>query len=117
MADVISLAEYRLQGSQAVRAFLAFELAAGVSVHTAAWTFAMPEPEYAASGLDAGRMGRLLSEAGLSYFPGSDERPAALLLRDEARFRAVFHSLGCRHAVLPALRGGISIRRSLEQCV
>lgn len=116
MADIIYLADYKRSGPEAVRALLAFELAPGVSVHAAAWTFAMPEQEYEASDTDPEAMAQLLHDAGLAYFSGNDDQPAALVLHDEVLFRARFRSLACREAAMDALGTGILIRRELDQC-
>lgn len=117
MAAIIHLADYRRLGPEAVHALLACELAPGVSVHAAAWAFAMPEDEFQASDVDADEMARLLHRAGLAYFPGNDDQPAALVLRDEAAFRAAFRGLPCREAAMDALGTGILIRRDPQMCV
>lgn len=117
MADIIQLADYRRIGPEAVRALLCSQLAPGVTVHAAAWAFAMPEREYEASDLDIDAMAELLNDAGLAYFTGNDDQPAALVLRDESRFRSAFRSLPCREAAMDALGTGILIRREIERCV
>ena len=111
------MADYKRIGPEAVGALLAFELAPGLTVHAAAWTFAMPEAEYQASDIDPDRMAQLLHDAGLAYFPGNDDQPAALVLHDEALFRRRFRSLACREAAMNALGTGILIRREADLCV
>jgi len=116
MASVIHIADYKRLGPEAVHALLACELAPGVTVHQAAWVFAMPAAEYQASDADADAMARLLHQAGLAYFSGNDDQPAALVLHDEALFRASFRALACREAAMNALGTGILIRREPAQC-
>lgn len=116
MAEVIQLADYLRRGPAAVQALLACELAPGISVHAAAWLFAMPDEEYARSTADPEVMADLLDAAGLAYFSGNDDQPAALVLRDESRFRRSFRALACREAAMDALGSGILIRRQIEHC-
>lgn len=118
MAEIIDLALFhrtqQATGPAAIRALLAFELAAGVTVHAAAWAFAMPEAEYAASDIDIDAMAKLLFEAGLHYFGGNDDQPAALVLADERKFQARFKHLGCREACMIALGKGILIKHRVD---
>lgn len=116
MAEIIHLTDYKRRGPEAVQALLAFELAPGISVHAAAWLFAMSEAEYAQSTADPEQMASLLETAGLAYFSGNDDQPAALVLRDEDRFRRRFRTLACREAAMDALGSGILIRREIEHC-
>lgn len=117
MSELIPFADYKRQGPEAVQALLAFELAPGVTVHAAAWVFAMPEAEFAASDADPERMAGLLADAGLAFFAGNDDQPPNLVLRDVDRFRRRFHPLACREAALTALGTGILIRRDPARCV
>lgn len=117
MSELIHLADYKRQGPEAVQALLASELAPGVTVHAAAWVFAMPEAEFAASDADPDRMAELLHEAGLAFFSGNDDQPPSLVLRDADRFRRHFRQLACREAALTALGTGILIRRDPARCV
>ncbi|MBS1160713.1 MAG: hypothetical protein H6R15_3132 [Proteobacteria bacterium] len=116
MAEIIHLADFKRSGPEAVRALLAFELAPGISVHRACWVFAMPDAEYAASTEDPERLAALLAEAGLAYFSGNDDQPAALVLHDETLFRRRCQGLACREAAMTALGSGILIRREIEHC-
>ncbi|MFZ2268217.1 MAG: hypothetical protein WAV95_11635 [Azonexus sp.] len=116
MSEIIQLADYRRRGPEAVQSLLGFELAPGISVHDAAWLFAMPEMEYEQSDADPEQMASLLDTAGLAYFSGNDDQPAALVLRDESRFRRHFRALACREAAMDALGSGILIRRDVEHC-
>lgn len=116
MGEVVCFADYKRTGPEAVQALLAFELAPGITVHLAAWCFAMPEEEYQASDVDADHMAELLEAAGLAYFSGNDDQPAALVLLDEGRFRRRFHALPCREAAMDALGSGILIRREPGLC-
>lgn len=117
MADIIQLADFKLTGPAAVRALLNDDLAPGISVHAAAWVFAMSEEEYANSDADPEPMANLLKMAGLAYFSGNHDQPAALVLGDENRFRRHFRTLPCREAAMDALGSGILIRRAIEHCV
>jgi hypothetical protein len=117
MSEIVDLATYRLNGPEAVQALLAAELAPGVSVHAAAWTFAMPENEFQASDLDASEMARLLHNAGLAFFNGNDDQPPALVLHDVTLFRHAFHNAGWREAAMTALGSGILIRSDITRCV
>jgi len=117
MADIIRIADYKLTGPEAVRALLACELAPRITVHAAAWTFAMTESEYARSDVDAEEMARLLHAVGLAWFGGNDDQPAVLVMHDVALFRASFRALACREAAMDALGTGIRIRRELQRCV
>lgn len=116
MSEIIHLADYKRRGPEAVQALLQFELAPGVTVHGAVWVFAMPEAEYEQSDADPEDMTNLLEAAGLAYFSGNDDQPAALVLRDEDRFRRRFRSLACREAAMDALGSGILIRREVGHC-
>jgi len=116
MAQIIQLAEYKLRGQEAVQALLHFELAPGITVHGAAWVFAMTEAEYEQSDADPELVAALLEGAGLAYFSGNHDQPAALVLLDENRFRHRFVSLACREAAMDALGSGILIRRDIERC-
>lgn len=117
MADIIDFQDFKRSatvfGPEAVQALLCRELAPGVSVHAAAWTFAMPDEEWQESDIDIDEMARLLTAAGLAYWGGNEDNPAALVLADEAKFRRAFASLGCKEAALAALGSGILIRRQL----
>jgi len=116
MAEIVQLADYRRRGPAAVQALLTSELAPGISVHAAAWLFAMPDEEYARATADPEAMAALLDAAGLAYFSGNDDQPGALVLRDENRFRRRFLALACREAAMDALGSGILIRRAIEHC-
>lgn len=116
MADLIQLADYKRIGPEAVQALLAVELAPGITVHAAAWVFAMSDAEYQASDADPEVMGGLLHEAGLAYFSGNGDQPAALVLHDAGLFRSRFRLLACREAAMDALGTGILIRREPERC-
>ena len=116
MAEIISLADYRRSGPDAVQALLRSELAPGLSVHAAAWVFAMPDEDYAHCELDPEAVAAALRAAGLAYFPGNADQPAALVLSDENRFRRHFRGLACREAAMDALGSGILIRRDIAQC-
>lgn len=116
MSEIIHLADYKRRGPEAVQALLSFELAPGISVHAAAWLFAMPDAEYEQSAADPEQMAHLLEAAGLAYFGGNDDQPAALVLRDESRFRRQFQALACREAAMDALGSGILIRRDVALC-
>lgn len=116
MSEIIQLADYRRTGPEAVHALLGFELAPGISVHSAAWLFAMPEAEYQQCNADPEQMASLLDTAGLAYFSGNDDQPAALVLHDERRFCRHFRTLACREAAMDALGSGILIRREIEHC-
>jgi len=117
MSELIHLADYKRQGPAAVQALLAFELAPGVTVHAAAWVFAMPEAEFEASDCDPDRMAELLHDGGLAFFAGNDDQPPNLVLRDVGKFRARFRQLACREAAIAALGTGILIRREPARCV
>ena len=116
MAEIIHLADYQRAGPEAVQALLNFDLAANISVHAAAWTFAMPDAEYEKCDADPEQMAALLEAAGLAYFGGNHDQPAALVLRDENLFRRAFRTLACREAAMDALGSGILIRRAIEHC-
>jgi len=116
MADIIHLADFKRSGPAAVQALLNSELAPGISVHAAAWVFAMSDAEYEQCSADPEQMAGLLDAAGLAYFRGNHDQPAALVLRDENRFRRHFRTLACREAALNALGSGILIRRAIEHC-
>jgi hypothetical protein len=116
MPVVIDIAEYKRSGPEAVQALLACELAPGVTVHAAAWVLAMPDAEYQASDADAEAMACLLHDAGLAYYGGNDDQPAALVLRDEVQFRQAFRALACREAAMDSLGTGILIRRESGMC-
>jgi hypothetical protein len=120
MADIIDFQDFKrsaaVSGPEAVQALLCRELAAGVSVHAAAWAFAMPDEEWQESDMDIDEMARLLANAGLAYWAGNDDNPAVLVLAHEAKFRRTFASLGCKEAALAALGSGILIRRRPELC-
>lgn len=116
MADIIQFADLRRTGPEAVRALLQCELAPGISVHAAAWVFAMPEEEYEQSDTDPEITARLLRDAGLAWFNGNDDQPAVLVLQNETRFRQHFRTMGCREAALNALGTGILIRREVHLC-
>lgn len=116
MADIIHLADFKLSGPAAVQALLHCELAPGISVHAAAWVFAMPDAEYEKCDADPEQMAAWLDAAGLAYFIGNHDQPAALVLRDETRFRRHFRTLACREAAMNALGSGILIRRTIEHC-
>ncbi len=116
MADLINLADYRLSGPAAVQALLAAELAPGISVHDAAWVFAMSEQEYQQSDADPEQMGQLLQQAGLAWFGGNYDQPATLVLHNEVLFRQHFRQLPGREAAMNALGTGIQIRREPERC-
>jgi hypothetical protein len=116
MAQIIQLADYKLRGRDAVLALLNFELAPGMTVHAAAWVFAMTDAEYEQSDADPELAASLLDAAGLAYFSGNHDQPAALVLRDENRFCRRFMSLGWRQAAMDALGSGILIRREIERC-
>ena len=116
MAEIIQFADCKLTGPEAVQALLRFELTSDVSVHAAAWVFAMSEAEYEKCDADPEQMAALLDTAGLAYFSGNHDQPAALVLRDETRFRRAFRTLPCREAAMDALGSGILIRREIEHC-
>lgn len=120
MADIIDFQDFKrsaaVSGPEAVQLLLCRELAPGVSVHAAAWAFAMPDGEWQESDIDIDAIAALLNNAGLTYWPGNDDNPAALVLADEAKFRRAFASLGCKEAALAALGSGILIRRRPEMC-
>lgn len=116
MAEIIHLADFKRRGPQAVQALLESELAPGISVHAAAWVFAMSDAEYAQSTADPEAMAALLKAAGLAYFSGNHDQPAALVLRDEPDFKRHFRTLACREAALQALGSGILIRREIAHC-
>lgn len=116
MAEIISLADYQRSGPDAVQALLRSELAPGLSVHAAAWVFAMPDEDYAQCELDPEVVAEALRAAGLAYFSGNADQPATLVLSDENRFRRHFRNLACREAAMDALGSGILIRRDIAQC-
>lgn len=116
MADIIQFSDMKLIGPAAVQALLRFELAPGISVHAAAWVFAMPEAEYESCDSDPEQLAALLDKASLAYFSGNHDQPAALVLRDETRFRHTFRTLACREAAMDALGSGILIRRDIGHC-
>jgi hypothetical protein len=116
MAQIVHLADYKLRGQEAVQALLNFELAPGITVHASAWVFAMTEAEYEQSDADPELAASLLEAAGLAFFSGNHDQPAALVLRDENCFRRRFISLACREAAMDALGSGILIRRDVERC-
>jgi hypothetical protein len=116
MADIIDFADLKRTGPEAVQALLRCELAPGISVHAAAWLFAMPEAEYEQCAGDPEQMAELLDTAGLAYFSGNHDQPAVLVLHDEKRFRHAFRTLACREAAMDALGSGILIRRDIEHC-
>jgi hypothetical protein len=117
MADILQLADYKLSGPAAVRALMACELAPGITVHAAAWTFAMPDAEYEKSDVDADAMAALLEDAGLAWFPGNLDQSAVLVLKSEALFRRKFRALACREGAMDALGSGIRVRRDPALCV
>ena len=117
MADVISFDQFQktrgAKGPDATQVLLSQELAPGVTVHAAAWAFAMPEAEYQRSDIDIERMAQLLQAAGLHLYGGNEDQPPALVLIDEYRFHRFFQALGCREECLTALGTGILIKRHL----